>query len=406
MQADSPSPDPLFGDSVQEALENLPEGLDGLKTVLWLRQKLPPDLARRAAQQADLRLKARSRFPHETFAYLTQKGLEQATPPAVATYRAALIRELAPGATVQDATCGLGSDSIALARAGLELICSDSDPFTLACARANLGRLGLRASFRLEEAHALRPAAQILLLDPDRRPDGVRINDPERWSPPLSVARELAGRHQGAVLKLPPAYEPAPDSLTAQPEVYRWISLRGELAEVGLWTGRLASNGGTHREAIALDGHGGLARLSGEQRAVQPLTPHGARRIRFLAEPDPAVIRAGLLGLLSEQVGLLPVAPRIAFLGGDRPASSPLLRSWKVLGCSTLDRKQVRALLRRHDVGPVTVKKRGHPDPSVVLERRFRGSGDRPGLLAVTRLAEGHLAYLLELPSAPPSPGS
>lgn len=413
MQFDSPVPDPLFGRPVQEALENLPEGLDGLRTVLWLRQRLPPELARRAAQQVELRQRARSRFPDGRLAYLTPQGLEQATPRAVAEFRAESIRRLAKGASVHDATCGLGSDALALARAGFELSCSDADPFTLACARANLERLGLSATFRVARAGEFEPAARILLLDPDRRPRGLRTNDPERWSPPLSVARELALRHEGAVLKLPPAHEPDGDLCDAQPMIHRWISLRGQLAEVSLWTGILAGgagDGSPRREAIALDGRGGAARLSGEPRSVEPLAARDAGRIRFLAEPDPAVIRAGLLGWLAAEVGLRPVAEAIAYLGGDQPVDSPFLKSFRVLGSSTADRRQIQALLRRHDIGRVTVKKRGHPDPSAVLERRWRGRGSRRGLLAVTRLAKGHLVYLLEPlaspPSYPPSPGS
>jgi hypothetical protein len=75
-----------------------------------------------------------------------------------------------------------------------------------------------------------------------------------------------------------------------------------------------------------------------------------------------------------------------------------MLRSWRVLETSALDPKRVRAMLRRHDVGPLTVKKRGHPDDAQTLARRFKGSGEKHGLLAVARLEKGHGALLLEGP--------
>ena len=53
-------------------------------------------------------------------------------------------------------------------------------------------------------------------------------------------------------------------------------------------------------------------------------------------------------------------------------------------------------MLARHDIGPVEVLKRGHPDPAEVLAKRFRGRGERRGWLAVARLAKGHLGWLLE----------
>jgi hypothetical protein len=67
-----------------------------------------------------------------------------------------------------------------------------------------------------------------------------------------------------------------------------------------------------------------------------------------------------------------------------------------VLGSVALDRRRVRALLGEHDVGPLTVKKRGHPDSAEALARRLRGPGRRPGLLAVGRLERGHRAWLLD----------
>jgi hypothetical protein len=93
---------------------------------------------------------------------------------------------------------------------------------------------------------------------------------------------------------------------------------------------------------------------------------------------------------------MAPLGPGIAYLGGPQPTRSPLVRCRRVLGTAPADPRQVRALLEAHDVGPVTVMKRGHPDPTEVLAQRFRGRGSRRGLLAVTRLERGHLALLLE----------
>jgi len=116
---------------------------------------------------------------------------------------------------------------------------------------------------------------------------------------------------------------------------------------------------------------------------------------RWLAEPDPAVIRAGLVGALAHQHGLRPLAPQIAYLGGDAASESPFLRCWEVLDRCRADEKRVRALLSKHGIGPVTVKKRGHPQPADVLERRFRGRGTAAGLVCVFRGPDGHRALLL-----------
>ena len=409
MKPEQPTEEPLFRQAVHAALEEIPEGLDQLKEASWLRKRLPSDEARAAAELLQLRRRAEARFDPGILTYLTSRGLEQATSQAVAQMRADLVKERIGREAIHDATCGLGSDTIALARAGLEVSCSDADPTVLACARANLERLGLTVSCRVAEASDLETEADFLLIDPDRRPDGHRTLNPERWSPPLSVALELARRHKGAVIKLPPSFRPDHSLLGDTPSLFRWVSVNGELAEVGLWTGDLVPAEFPGREAIALlgrKGRAGRAWLAGEERPVEALSADEARQIRFLAEPDVTVINSGLLGELCARTGMRPVAPGIAYLGGELPADSPMLTCYEVLGTSTLDRRKVRALLAEHDVGAVTVKKRGHPDSSTVLEKRLRGPGKKRGLLAVTRLEKTHLAYLLERSSSPPSPGS
>jgi hypothetical protein len=136
--------------------------------------------------------------------------------------------------------------------------------------------------------------------------------------------------------------------------------------------------------------------MDGRPEEVAALDPEAARAVRWIAEPDPAVVRSGLLGLLARREGLAPLGPRLAYLGGAHAPRSPLVSGYRVLGSAPLDRRRVRALLAAHGVGPLTVKKRGHPDPADALARRLRGAGEAPGLLVVARLARGHHAFLVE----------
>jgi len=334
--------------------------------------------------------------------FLTRKGLEQATPQRVAEVRADRIRRRTGAALLWDATCGVGSDAVAGSRAGHQVLASDRDGEVLDCAAANLERAGGAATCLRADAHRL-PAARsrlgelLVLLDPDRRPEGKRAGDPGTWSPSLERTLEIAAAFRGGCVKLPPAFDPAllPPPREGQ-HALTWISLGGELRELALWTGDLAPPDGVGREALALDRGGGATRVCGTPVEVDPLPPGEERGITWLAEPDPAVIRAGLVGRLARDAGLSPLAPGIAYLGGDERPSSPLLRAWRVLETAPLDRRRVRVMLAQHDVGPLVVKKRGHPDSARTLAARLAGRGERRGLLAVTRLRRGHLALLLE----------
>ncbi|MEZ5978859.1 MAG: class I SAM-dependent methyltransferase [Planctomycetota bacterium] len=158
----------------------------------WLRRHLPPEAAARAAGLLALRERARGKFERAERLWLTPHGLEQATRPEVAAARARRIAELARGALVLDATCGLGADAGALARAGLAVVAADRDPEAARCARHNLAVWGLEAS--VVRADVLRPPLRergeaLLVVDPSRRPDGRRILAPEAWSPAWPPSR-------------------------------------------------------------------------------------------------------------------------------------------------------------------------------------------------------------------------
>jgi hypothetical protein len=303
-----------------------------------------------------------------------------------------------------------------LARAGQRVIAADRDPLVASCARRNLEANGVQGLVLVADAIHSSVSADLLVLDPDRRAGGARSLAPGRWSPPLGQALAVAGRFRGACIKLAPALDiegllpllacgPAP----GRPAHLQWTSSEGELRELSLWMGTLAPEAteapeeGPTREVVVLgaarerpDGRVPAIRFRGRPRAVVSVPLERVSGIAWFAEPDPAVLRSGLLGTLARRLNMAPLGPGIAYLGGPQPTRSPLVRCRRVLGTAPADPRQVRALLEAHDVGPVTVMKRGHPDPTEVLAQRFRGRGSRRGLLAVTRLERGHLALLLE----------
>ena len=400
---------------VVDALAALEPGLDPLQAVERLRRLLAPEEARAAALLLELRARAEGKLANASELFLTRKGLEQATDYRVAALRAATIAERGGGRWVFDATAGVGSDTRALAAIGLRVLGSDLDPETARCAAANLG---LDLDVVILRADALGPPLRdpsggLLVLDPDRRPPGakqihgagVRAGHPDRWSPPLGASLEIAARFAGATLKLPPATDPERIPIDpGLPHAWRWVSLGGELKELGLMLGCLAS-GAAPREALVLDNAGKPTRLAGEPRTCPPLDDAGAAATPWLLDPDPAVIRSGLLGNLAEELGAQPLHARMAYLGAEERPETGLGRAYRVLGSTPLDPRRVRSMLAEHDVGGLTVKKRGHAESAETLAARLRGKGSRRGLLLVARLERGHRAYLVEPTGAEDSYG-
>lgn len=409
---------------IEAALARLPDTADELAAATWLRRELPEGLARRAAELRSLRAKARARFPSGRLRFLTRRGLEQATRERVAEERARRFAEVAPGGWVFDAACGLGSDALALSRAGLKVLAGELDGETAACARDNLRSSPTPHCVFL--ADAARPPFRrssrrvLLALDPDRRrraePAGSvpvgpagggeeRSLDPRRWSPGPAQVAALLERFPDACVRLPAGFEVGDipgEWLAGRPHRWQWVSEGGELCEVNLWLGALSRARRAQeslREVAVLARTGAVHRWSASPGTVVSRTPEEVSAIGWIADPDPAVVRADLVGALATELDLAPLGARCAYLGGtSRPAASactPLVTTWRVLAQTSADARAVRRMLAEHDVGRVQVLKRGHPSPAEQLERAFSGRGAGRGHVIVARLDRGHRAFLV-----------
>ncbi|MHC4377657.1 MAG: THUMP-like domain-containing protein [Planctomycetota bacterium] len=370
----------------------------------WFRRRLDADEARWAAEQLQLRQRAARRFPDAETWRWTAKGLEQATRPELAERRARRIAEhLEPGAPLLDLTCGLGSDSRALADAGLRPLSFELDPETALAARHNLGG---RGGLLLRANATRRPLGAELpwMCDPDRRAEGPRgagrSLDPEAWSPAWSDLLELWRGAPDAVLKLAPAtdWQALDARLPADlPRTWRAVGFGREALEVALWTGAFADAAPRAAEFLQRSGADWCELVDdGGERELKALDDAEAEAVPAIAEPHPTALRAGLLGVLARRHGLAPLGPGLAFLAGPPPVADPFLTRWKVLGHAPLGAKQVRRLLREWDVGPVSVKARGVGRSSQDLEQELRGPGSRRGQLLVARLAQRRRAFLVE----------
>jgi SAM-dependent methyltransferase len=349
-----------------------------------LRRDHDPALVAAAVTQNHLRGLARTKLGDDAAGmYFTHDALQQATRGSVARLRAERLASTGERA-VLDLGCGIGSDLVALARAGLRVRGVERDPVRAAIARANLEALGLDGEVVCADAADVEPRPdEVVFLDPARRDDRGRVFDPEAMSPPWSVvAQHLAGR---AVVKTMPGipHDLVPDGVEAQ-----WVSDGGDLVEACLWGAGLALPDRAPRRATALPGPHDLAG-DGAPGDVGELGG-------WLHEPDDAVIRAGLVGALAERIDGQLVDPRIAWVTTDVEVDDPLARSFRVVEELPFREKQLKAALVARDVGTLTVKKRGVDVVPEVLVRRLRLKGSQRATVVLTRVDDRAVALLVE----------
>lgn len=357
-----------------------------------------PEEAAAILTQAGLRRRAAAKFGSAAGGLLfTQAGLEQATRAPVAALHARRFAE-AGCRTVADLGCGLGAESLALLAAGLSVTAVELDPFTARLAEHNLASAA--AAFGADppavtvgdaELLPLAPDADGVFLDPARRTAGHRdtrrLASPDDYSPSLGFAFGLGERLPTGV-KLGPGLDRGlvPDAAEAQ-----WVSVDGQLVETGLWFGA-AARPDVRRAALVLRGDG-AHELTAEADAADV----GSRALGdYLYEPDGAVIRARLIGLLADRLGAGMVSDAIAYLTGDRLVETPFASAFRIVAEVPFREKQLRKELAGRGIGELEIKKRGADVDPAALRARLRLRGPNRATLVLTRVAGRHAALLAE----------
>lgn len=339
-----------------------------------LRQQYTPAQAGAAVQMARLRQRAQAKFGTDSARlFFTPDALEQASDPHIREYRSRGTN----GLRVIDAGCGIGADSLALAAAGADVLGLDHDPLRVAMARLNAAALGQTARFDVADVRRSLPDADMIFFDPARRTaDGDRIFDVDAYAPPLSTVRCWSAPQ--IMVKLSPGVNL--DQLAAYSGTVEFISVNGDLKEALLHLGQ--GDVPARRATLLRDGAVYHWDESAAAVAVGLREPRG-----WLVEPDPALLRAGLVQAAAAAIdgGLLDET--IAYITTDERPVSPWLRAWEILDWMPFNLKKLRAYLRARDVGPVTVKKRGHAMTPEALISRLKLTGSQPRTLVLTRYA-------------------
>lgn len=381
-----------------------------------------PAVRAAALTQAGLRTHAAGRFGADAPSmFFTRDGLEQATRPSVAMHRAASLRRRAgPDArTALDLCCGLGSELVALARAGFDVTGVDLDPEALDAAAANLAALGLSGRVTAADATTVdTSAAGVVVADPARRGASGRIRDPERFSPPWSWVRELLARPgiRACVTTTPAlAHRDVPAGCEAE-----WVDDAGSTLELAVWSPALSDPGIRRRATVLapLDGPAGPGVPGGRSLAragFLTLTDadEGAELVPAVADPEPgrwilepsgSILRAGVLGVLAHRVDGRVPAPGIGYLLTADPAPAAGLGScFEILEVLPLRPAVLRRRLAQLGAASVEVLARGVQVDVPALRTRIisPGSGHAAVTLVLTRTRDGARALVVRRPVDP-----
>jgi hypothetical protein len=356
-----------------------------LSCLTKLQKQYPKEMAAAALETVILRRQARSKFPKADRMYFTREALEQASGALISGYRA---RRFKPFQTAADLGCGIGGDTL-----GLASYCSvaavDQDALRLAAAERNARVYGCseRITFINDDLTRMQlPAVEAFWFDPARRAGGRRIFSVRDYQPPLSLVKKWLAHTPAIGTKISPGVNLA--ELAEYDCEIEFISETGELKECVLWFGPFQT---AERRATLLPGRHTLVASPGAPRRL-------SAPLAYLYEPDPAILRAGLVTTLAAQLDARQLDPDIAYLTCDALSPTPFARAFAIQDAFPFQLKRLREYLRARNVGQVTVKKRGSPLEPEALIRKLKLSGPESRVVFLTHV-QGKAWVLVGRPS-------
>jgi hypothetical protein len=343
-----------------------------------LRAEFPDDMVREAISLTELRKRAKAKFSRASQMWFDRIGLEQSTSEEVARHKAQRFH-----GTVWDYCSGIGGDAITLGER-CDVIAVDRNPVCCLCVDFNAEVYGVaaRVTSRCADVESLVEHGGLLHLDPDRRSgeskqakSGRRSLRMEEGSPGLEFLTRLEERFRGGAIKASPAANFGGKFPDAEIEL---VSLEGECKEATIWFGELAQSGIWRATALP----------SGETIAGDPLSSVAAVSSlgKFLFDPDPALVRSGLIDLFAVRSRLTRLDDEEEYLSGDEPLGSPFVRAFEVLAELPNNAREIRRYFRGAGIGRLEIKCRRIPIDIESLRRKLPLAGPNAAVLIFARI--------------------
>ncbi|WP_405327721.1 THUMP-like domain-containing protein [Fibrobacter sp.] len=339
---------------------------------------------------------------------------------------------------VHDLCCGMGGDSFYLPKE-FSTIGVDLDENRLAMYRYNSSVMRgispessdahvILGDVREVATHSNAAAsdaqhADYFTIDPARRAiEGENQRDLRNLTPTFEEVIEISKHYKGGMAKIPPGY---PICEIPKGTEILYIGSRTDCRECLVLFGELAQNP-DHVRAVMVDKTGNeianwtFARdekrearneseqsqydhnyeLEGRDRVYRTSSSESDLPLggisKFIAEPAPVLLRSHLFGVvaLAHDETTHLISPGIAYVTSEKPLPSPAFANYEILESSEISTGAVRAMLKSHDIGKLTLKLRGvkvDPDQEI---KRLKPKGKNAATLFYTRLDGEKIAIL------------
>ncbi|MEL7066954.1 MAG: class I SAM-dependent methyltransferase, partial [Planctomycetota bacterium] len=347
------------------------------------RNEFGAELVHIALELCEARRRLVLKWPEASGWIADRSGAEQASSALAATYKANQLRKRGV-IRVTDLMCGIGGDTAAFHRAGLEAHAIDHDPFRVRCAAHNTG-----CAFTEQDIRNHVDDGSFVHLDPPRRDaSGKRRHQWQDLLPDPAVLRELQTSVAQGVYKLSPGTDPdEPDLESCHLE---WLSEKGRLTQCLAWWGDPPSD---ERSVVRLD-DGWMFR-----GVPTPDLTHRGHFGAYLIRADPLLERSGLQWTYARSCSSLEsVCPGLGLLTADTLPTETGLEVWEVEEVLPWREKKLKAAIRSRDGGEVVVHTRGRAVDPDQAAASLRGDGPNKIHLWCVRVGTPRLGIIVKRP--------
>ncbi len=283
---------------------------------------------------------------------------------------------------IADLCCGIGVDLINIAKGKEQVYAIDLDADTLKLAEYNCRNQNLNNfNFNLGRAEEFNQQVDAIFIDPDRRPGSSRKIAPEEYSPPFSKIIGLRKICPNIAVKLSPALDykrlELPDDSTLE-----FVSENGTLKEILLCLGELATKD-CERKALLLPIDLTM-KNSNTKIEVTDIK-------KYLFEPDPAIIRAGLVQELGSKIGYKLIDSKLALLTGLQITKTDYGKLFEVNEILKFDLKKIRKYVRENEIGELIIKTRGFTESVEKFRKKIKLKGRNSIIMFILRTGDDHI---------------
>ena len=301
---------------------------------------------------------------------------EQATARDISEYKAKLWQR---GAKIADLCCGMGGDSFWLPA---DLVASGADisPERVLMFNENMERLGLSHKAVLQNALEFK-GGDFFCIDPVRR-GGL--------NPDFENILELSKKFCGGMAKLPPAF---PENEIPRENDVLYLGNTNDCRECLMLSG-VFGKGMVRAAAIC---KGKTFEWQCEKKELQDINLEVKKLGDFILEPNPVLVRSHLFLNEAKKLGLWQIDSTLAYMSCENmPPKHNGFAAYRVIEQSSLSTNNVKAMLKRHNAGKITIKKRGVevvPEAEIL---RLAPKGEKKYVLFYTRILGEKRAILSE----------